>query len=267
MMRPILQRALFAASCLAMATAHAHTPYLLPTSFDVEPKGTIGVDAGFAERFFVSEVAFGETPFSIVTPEGARVPFADIRQLKQRTVAEQQLPDEKGTYRVSTGPRLGAVFRTWERNGKKESARDPQQVMPADARLLSHYQSLSVSEAYITAGKPSAKALAPSGKGLEIVAVTHPSDLFVNEKFNFSVQFDGKPLPNQKVSIHRSAMDMTSKGEEQTLSTDAEGKIALPLAKSGVYLALVRHQAPAPAGAAAPVYGHNYTLTFRVLDQ
>jgi uncharacterized GH25 family protein len=267
MMRPFLLRALFSASCLVMPTAHAHTPYLFPSSFDVEPKETIGVDAGFTEKFFVPAVAFGETSFSIVTPEGERIPFGDIHQFKQRTVAEQKLPDEKGTYRLSTGPRLGAVFRTWERNGKIESVRDPQQAIPADAKLLSNYQSLSISEAYVTAGKPSAKALTPVGKGLEIVAITHPSDLYVNEKFDFVVQYDGKPLPNQKVSIYRSAMDLASQGAVQNLSTGADGKIAVPLTKSGIYLALVRYQAPAAAGAAAPMYGHNYTLTFRVLDQ
>lgn len=267
MMPPFLLRTLLAASSLVMLAAHAHTPYLLPSSFDVQPKEVIGVDAGFTEKFFVPAVAFGETAFSIVTPEGARIAFGDIHQFKQRTVAEQILPDEKGTYRLSTGPRLGAVFRTWERNGKTESARDPKKVMPADARLLSHYQSLSIAEAYVTAGKPSAKALAPLGKGLEIVAITHPSDLFVNEKFDFVVHYDGKPLPNQKVSVYRSAMDLASQSTVQHLSTDADGKVALPLTKSGLYLALVRFQAPAPAGAAAPMYGNNYTLSFRVLDQ
>ena len=267
MMRPFLLRALVAASSLVMLTAHAHTPYLLPSSFDVQPKETIGVDAGFTEKFFVPAVAYGETAFSIVTPQGARIAFGDIRQFKQRTVAEQTLPDDKATYRLSTGPRLGAVFRTWEHNGKTESARDPKQVMPADAKLLSHYQSLSVAEAYVTAGKPSAKALAPLGKGLEIVAITHPSDLFVNEKFEFVVQYDGKRLPNQKVSVYRSAMDLASQSTVQHLTTDADGKVALPLTKSGLYLALVRFQSPAPAGAAAPMYGNNYTLTFRVLDQ
>lgn len=271
MKRTLLLRTLISTvistSCLVTLTAHAHTPYLLPSSFDVQPKDAIGVDAGFTEKFFMSDVAFGDTAFSIVTPAGARIPFGDIHQFKQRTVAEQKLPDEKGTYRLSTGPRLGAIFRTWERNGKTESSRDPKQAVPADAKLLSHYQSLSVSEAYVTAGKPSTKALEAVGKGLEIVAITHPSDLFVNEKFEFTVQYDGKPLAKQKVSIYRSAMDLASQSTVQNLTTDADGKVALPLTKSGIYLALVRYQGAAPVGAAAPMYGNNYTLTFRVLDQ
>lgn len=265
-LRLMLPKILLALACSAAVTAQAHTPYLLPNNFDVSPNGMIGVDASFSEKFFIPDVAFGETAFVVVAPDGKRIAFSDIHQFKQRTSAEQKLPDQKGTYRLSTGPRLGAIFRSWERNGKVESVRDTQQPVPADAKLLTHYQSLSLSESYVTASKPSRGALAPYGKGLEIVAVTHPSDLFVGEDFDFVVQYDGKPLVNQKVSLYRSAMDLASQNTVQTIDTDAEGKVSLTLDKSGLYLAVVRYRATAPADAAAPMYGYNYTLTFRVLD-
>lgn len=259
---------LLAALAAAFAlSAHAHTPYLLPATFDVQPKSTISVDASFTEKFFIPEVAFGSTPFTVTTPSGQILPFSDIHQFKTRTVAEQKLPDEKGTYRLSTGPRLGAIFRAWERDGKTEVARDPNQPVPEGAKLTAHYQSLSISEAYVTAGTPTRTALAPYAKGLEIVPGTHPSDLFAGEKFEFTVQFDGQPLANQKVDIYRSPMDLSSQHSAESLKTDAQGRIAWTPAKSGLYLALVRHRAAAPAGAAAPMYGHNYTLSLRVLDQ
>ncbi|MGA0572637.1 DUF4198 domain-containing protein [Variovorax sp. VNK109] len=250
-------------SALALG-AYAHTPYLLPTSFDIQPNETISVEASFTEKFFVPEVVFGETLFAITAPDGTQLPFGDIRQFKLRTIAEQKLPNAKGTYRLSTGPRLGAIFRSWERDGKTVVARDPKQVMPADAKLISHYQSLSVSEAYVTAGAPTRDALKPRGRGLEIVPVTHPSDLVTGEKFEFVVQHDGAPLPDQKVDIYRSAMDLSNQHSADSLKTDAQGKISYALAKPGIYLALIRHRATAPEGAAAPMYGYNYTLTFRV---
>ncbi len=252
-----------AVSAIAFS-AHAHTPYLLPTSFDPQPGSTVSVEASFTEKFFVPEVVFGETPFAITVPDGSQLPFGDIRQFKLRTIAEQKLPNTKGTYRLSTGPRLGAIFRSWERNGKTEVARDPKQVMPDDAKLISHYQSLSVSEAYVTAGAPTRDALKPRGRGLEIVPVTHPSDLFSGEKFEFVVQHDGAPLADQKVDIYRSAMDLSNQHSAESLKTDAQGRISYALAKPGIYLVLIRHRAKAPEGAAAPSYGYNYTLTFRV---
>ncbi|WP_421020611.1 DUF4198 domain-containing protein, partial [Klebsiella pneumoniae] len=86
-------------------SAQAHTPYLLPTSFEASPRAVISVDASFADKFFIPEVAFGETRFTVTAPDGSVTPMVDVRQFKTRTVAEHQLPDEKGTYRVSTGPR------------------------------------------------------------------------------------------------------------------------------------------------------------------
>ena len=261
----LLRRTLAALLSSAALAASAHTPYLLPTSFEVNPKAVVGVQASFADKFFIPEVPFGDTAFSVTGPDGQRVPFEAVHQLKLATVAEHKLPDLKGTYRLSTGPRLGAIFRSWERNGKVEVIRDPKAVMPADAKPVAHYQSLSVSESYVTAGKPDRAALAPSGKGLEIVPVTHPNDLFAGEAFDFVVQFDGKPLASHKVDIYRSAMDLSSEHQAHSLQTDAQGRVQLALKEAGVYLALVRHRAPAPAGAAAPMYGNNYTLTFRVL--
>ena len=127
---------LLSAVCIS---AQAHTPYLLPTSFEASPRAVISVDASFADKFFIPEVAFGETRFTVTAPDGSVTPMADVRQFKTRTVAEHQLPDEKGTYRVSTGPRLGAVFRSWERNGKVETARDP--ATPTPAATMRHMAS------------------------------------------------------------------------------------------------------------------------------
>lgn len=251
------------ASALAFC-AQAHTPYLLPTTFDPNPGETIGVEASFAEKFFIPEVFFGATPFAITQPDGTSLPFGDVRQFKLRTIAEQKLPAARGTYRLSTGPRLGAIFRSWEHNGKVQVARDPKQPMPEGARLVSHYQSLSVSEAYVTVGAPTREATKPSGRGLEIVPATHPSDVVSGEKFDFTVTFDGMPLADQKVDVYRSAMDLTNEHSADSVKTDAQGNVSYTPARPGIYLALIRHRAKAPAGAAAPDYGYNYTLTFRV---
>lgn len=245
--------------------AQAHTPYLLPMSFDVAPDAIVSVDAGYAEKFFLSEVGFGDTRFVITTPDGSVLPFGEVHQFKSRTVAEQKLLGVKGTYRLSTGVRLGSIFRSWEQDGKVEIARDGNKTPPPGVKLLSHYQSHSISEAYVTAGAPTRRALEPTRQGLEIVPTTHPNDLVTGEKFEFSVLFDGKPLAGQTVDIYRSPMDLGSEHTGTGVKTDAQGRVAYALTQPGVYLALVRYRGAAPQGAAAPMYGYNYTLTFRVL--
>lgn len=260
----LLLAAVFA---VAVLPASAHTPYLAPTSFDPVDGGWVGLDAAFAEAFFVPEVVFDNSEFRVVNPDGKTVPVDNVVRLKTRAVAEHHLAAGKGTYRFSTGPRLGAIFRTWEVDGKQETTRDPAKPLPPGAKLLVHYQSLSVSEAYVTDGAPSEAALKPYGKGLELVPVTHPSDLYAGERFDFTVWYDGKPLAGQKVEFFPATGGRDSQIAAATLTTDAQGKAGFTLEKPGQYLALIRYRGPAPAGAAAPVYGYNYSLTLRVLEQ
>ncbi|WP_102946520.1 DUF4198 domain-containing protein [Stenotrophomonas sp. VV52] len=260
--RPVVA---FLLAALALPAA-AHTPYLAPASFEVRPDSVVTLDASFAEAFFVPEVVFDNSEFVVTLPDGTTRAPDTVQRLKTRAVIETTLPGQTGTYRFSTGNRLGAVFRTWDLNGKPGSSRDPAVPLPAGAKLTSHYQSLSRSEVYLTAGGPTTAALKPYGTGLELVPVTHPSDLYRGEHFDFIVQYDGKPLPNQKVEIHRALGDGARQPAPETLTTDAQGKARFALAQAGSYLALIRYRGPAPAGAAAPMYGNNYTLSFRVLQ-
>lgn len=231
------------ACCLS---AHAHTPYLAPCSFDPMNGDLVTLDASFGEVFFVPEVAFDNSEFVVVNPDGRTAPIDTVQRLKTRAVAEHRLAAGKGTYRFSTGPRLGAIFRTWEVDGKQESSCDSAKPLPAGAKLLMHYQSLSLSETYITAGAPSQAALKPYGKGLELVPATHPSDLYAGEKFEFSVLYDGKPLADQKVEIFPAIGDREGEKPAATLTTDAQGKATFALDKPGEFLALLRYRGKAP---------------------
>ncbi len=261
-LRPVVALLL---ATLALPVA-AHTPYLAPVTFQVQPTSVVTLDASFAETFFVPEVVFDNSTFAITLPDGTTTAPDTVQLLKTRAVAEYTLPGQKGTYRFSTGNRLGAVFRTWEVNGKTESSRDPSKPLPAGAKLLSHYQSLSRSEVYLTAGGPTTVALKPYGTGLELVPVTHPNDLYRGEHFDFIVQYDGKPLADQKVEFNRAMGDGQAQSAPVVVTTDSAGKARFALEHAGAYLALIRYRGPAPAGAVAPMHGNNYTLSFRVLE-
>jgi len=264
-MKSLLPAALLGLLATALS-ADAHTPYLAPASFEPMHGDLVTLDAAFGEDFFVPEVVFDHSEFRVTLPDGRSVPADSVHRLKTRAVIEHQLAAGPGTYRFSSGERLGAMFRTWEIDGKQESTRDPAKPMPAGAKLLAHYQSLSLSEAYVTAGAPTQAALKPYGKGLELVPATHPSDLYTPERFDFRIDYDGAPLAGQVVEIHRATGDRDSQKPVATLTTDAQGKAGFAPAQAGTYLALIRYRGQAPAGAAAPMYGYNYTLTFRVLD-
>jgi len=243
----------------------AHTPYLQPSSFAPREGQTVALDASFAETFFVPETAFDDSAFSVTGPDGATSPLPS-QVMKTRTVAEYTLPKVAGTYRLSTGTRLGALFRTWEINGKRESSRDASVKIPAGAKVISDFQSLTLAETYVTARSPDRAALAPRNKGLELVAVSHPSDLYVGEEFEFIVQYDGKSLVAQPVEITEAVWSSDRKPQVITLETDAQGHGRMKLEQAGTWVALTRFRTPAPAGAPVAEYSNSYTLSFRVLN-
>src|SRR3546814_4924344 len=107
----------------AMPIAWAHTPYLVPINFAPQGGETIALDAAFAETFFVPEAAFDHSRFGVTGPDGGDAAPDHVQVLKTRVVVEHTLPDAPGTYRFSTGPRHGALFRTWEVDQARELAR------------------------------------------------------------------------------------------------------------------------------------------------
>lgn len=256
-----------ALACAVAAAASAHTPYLAPSNFAPRAGETLALDASFAETFFVPEAVFDNSRFEVTAPDGKKTTPDVVHLLKTRAVAEHTLPQGQGTYRFSTGTRPGALFRTWELDGKQESSRDPAAKIPAGAKVLSNFQSMTLAETYVTVGAPDRGALHAHGKGIELVPITHPNDLFVGEVFEFTVQYDGKPLAGQKVEISEAVWTSDRKPQVETLLTDAQGRASFKLQRAGTWLALTRYRTKAPAGAPVDEYSNSYTLTFRVLEQ
>lgn len=253
---------------LFAAGASAHTPYLAPNTFAPRAGETLALDAAFAETFFVPEAVFDNSRFTVTGPDGKQTALDTVHVLKTRAVAEHTLPKGlDGTYRFSTGLRPGALFRTSELNGKQESSRDPAVKIPAGAKVVSNFQSQTIAETYVSVGAPNRAALQPQGKGIELVAVSHPNDLFVGENFDFTVQYDGKPLADQKVEITEAVWTSDRKPQVTTVLTDAQGKARFKLERAGTWLALTRYRTKAPAGAPVDEYSNSYTLSFRVLEQ
>lgn len=244
--------------------AAAHTPYLAPASFQARAGATVTLDAAFAEAFFVPESAFDDSQFTVTAPDGRSLPPERVVPLRTRVVVEHALPkDAKGTYRFSTGERLGAVFRTWEIDGRKVTSRDAAEPMPRGARLLSSFQSRIRAETYLSVGTPDRGALQPYGHGLELVPITHPDDLFAGEPLEFELRFDGQPLADTAVQLSEAVWTSDRKAQEISLRSDAHGRVRWAQPSAGTWLA--RHRSAAPAGAAAPEYSNSYSLVFHVL--
>lgn len=252
----------FAIAALWLPAAMAHTPYLAPASF--EPiRGWVSLEAAFAEKFFVPEAKFDQSEFVITTPDGQLQQPNEIQSVRSRTVLEHELKTE-GTYRFSTGLRYGAVFRTYQHQGKTHNSRDPKEQLPAGAVLKAHFQSLTRAETYVSKGKPDNKALAALGNGLEFVFNSHPNALFAGESLQGQVLFNGKALANHKVELQQ--VGTAEQRPVISLTTNAQGQLSQPLPTAAEYLLLVKHRAQAPTGAKAPTYSYSYSAVFEVTE-
>jgi len=274
-----------AAFSAAVVTASAHTPYLIPNLFQASNRRPIiSLELSRTHNFFIPDGVYTDSKFTVTTPNGGifAIPESNIHKLIVRTTVEHQIPvpdgaDPAGTYRVVAGPVVGAPSRTWEVDGQAKRFRANEEV-PANAKLKTHTQTISTMEAYITVGAarvaegqparpaPGTKALQATGKGLEIVTVSHPNELVVGDKFAFRVQLDGKPLANHQFSIAYSNMDLSGENSTASLTTDSKGAVSYPLEKAGVYMAMVRYSENAPLSDTTPGKVYSHSLTFNVTN-
>lgn len=243
--------------------ALAHMPYLLPNMFDAGDRDHVTVQGGFAEDAFVPEVVMKSDAFHVRGPGGS-TPIASPTYLRDLTVFEAALP-AKGTYRISSGERFG-------RKGKMYKAADGQWTMggeggrtPAGVTLV-EVQSMTLADVYVTRGAPTAEALAPTGKGLELKPITHPSEIYAKAPARFELLFEGKPVAGANVEVFRAAGLYDGKKVAAQAKTDAAGGFSITPPDAGTYLALIRHRTAAPAGAETPYRSYSYTLTFEVTE-
>jgi len=247
--------------------ALAHSPYLLPGNFKVAGyTAVLSAEISLTDNLFLPDRA-AQYPFSFTAPDGKTegIPESAVYKLPTRTLVEYKLTDAKdGTYKLTAGPGISKT-RSWEINGETKRTRDPNEAMPAGAVLKSNSESHSSFDAYITIGKPEQLEIPKaSGKGLEIVPVTHPNQLNVDTVFEFIVQNDGKPLAQHDVSISYSNMDYSGQSSRNAVKTDASGKVSYKLEKPGMYMATVRIAEETPLSADKPNVSYSKALTFNV---
>ncbi|MBB4837525.1 putative GH25 family protein [Sphingomonas kyeonggiensis] len=241
------------------SAAQAHMPYLLPTLFDVGKGDHVTVTSSFGEDPFVPEIGMKDAPFHFIKPDGTRGEVGKPTYLRDLTVFEADLSAE-GTYRLTTGQRLGRMGKMYSVGGKWIIAGEDG-APPAGAKEVA-VQSTTLAEAYVTRGAASNGALKPIGTALEVQAITHPSEISAGSDAKFRLFFDGKPLANTEVTLFRAAGNYDGKKIVATVTSDSQGNFALKPSDAGIYLMLVRHRTEAPAGSATPYRSYTYTLAF-----
>ena len=268
-----IKRTLLAAALAACTLqAHAHLPWIMPTSTIVEAKDAwVTIDGAITDNYFdIDHMALKLDGASITDPDGASVPLPPVLTGRMRSSFDLKLA-RNGTYKVALVTRN--VMATYKQGGEVKRWRGAEEALASNVAanaedLRTVYQHARL-ETFVTANKASTCALKASGAGLEMIPVTHPNDLRAGEKATLRFVLDGKPLANFAFSVIPGGVRYRGVLGEVRLTTDANGDATFTLPDAGMVALVASYPAtPAKPGEGPAVQRrYSYTSTLEILPQ
>jgi uncharacterized GH25 family protein len=222
----------------AAGTAHAHRGWLLPSSTVLsgnEPWVT--VDAAISNDVFVFDHnAMRLDALAVTAPDGSVVKSENPSTGRFRSSFDVKLA-QKGTYKIAmVSDAMMASYKVGtETKRARGTAESLAKEIPAGATELNVTQSVSRNEVFVTSGKPSTEVLKPTGRGLEMVPVTHPNDLVVGDTAKFRFVMDGQPAAGVIITLVPGGSRYRNQPEEQKFTADAQGEVSIKWVKPGMY--------------------------------
>lgn len=235
---------LAAASALAMlalpGVVQAHRQWMLPSSTIVSGDDVwVTVDAAVSNDLFY----FEHQPMRLDNvkawaPDGSEAQIENKATGRYRSVFDLHLT-QRGTYKIASA--MSGIGGSFKVNGQEQrlprgtAAAQIATTIPAGATDVKITETANRNEIFVTSGEPSQTVLRPTGQGLEFVPETHPNDLVAGEPSIFKFTIDGRPAANITVTVIPGGIRYRDQLNEQTLHTDAQGKLSITWPDAGVY--------------------------------
>jgi uncharacterized GH25 family protein len=265
MKKSIALIAALAALALPMS-AQAHRAWLAPTSTVLSGADAwVGFDAGMSNGVFIADhAAMRLDGLTITAPDGSTVAPENLHRARYRSSFDLHLT-KPGTYRVANV--MGGVVVAYTVDGTTSRWRgaeaDIAANVPAGATDVTVTRSDSRVETFVTLGAPTTDNLQPTGKGIELVPVTHPNDLVAGEAATFKLVRDGRPAADLDVTIARGGTRYRDNPEEITVRTGADGSFSVTWPEPGLYW--VNASVRTPAAGDQPAASAQYNGVMEVL--
>jgi hypothetical protein len=224
------------------------------------------VDATASHGVFSFDKPISLNSVTIYGPEGERQRMGSYFKGQRRSVFDLLL-DQSGTWKVelSGGPRYMTRYVIGERNTERRAFGSKLEVeLPEGAREVNTVAIQNISAFYVTQGMPNRKVLETTGEGFEFHALTHPSDVAMQEEVEFRFTYNGQPVANMDVELVPQGTAWRDSRMQQDLQTDADGIVRFTPEKTGPHLlaARMRRDIDSPL---ADTAGINYLLSLEVL--
>lgn len=173
----------------------SHVPFLKPNQF-VVLHNRFHVESSFTEQPFQADFAMNSPAFYIIDPEGTETTIFPTAETIAAVYLEPKIT-APGTYRINAAQRKGPKYRGVETaEGKKYFANDTL-VMKGKKITLQYF---SCADTYVFKGEPNYKPR-PLNKSVEIIPLSSPSKIKVNEPVKFKVYQDGEVVANARIVV------------------------------------------------------------------
>ncbi len=225
-------------------TAQAHRLWVKPSTTVVSgEEAWVTFDAAVANTiFFPDHFALGLDNFNAVSPSGKAVELQNKAKLKYRSVFDLQL-NEQGTYRVYSASNTLMAFwkdeegnrKMWPGRGKTGTIAEFHQQVPKTATDLNVVNASRRVEVFVSLGEPSNESIKPTGQGIELAPITHPTDLYTGETAQFKLILDGEAIEGAQITLVKEGEKYRDDPQVVKLTTDANGQFEVNFDDAGQY--------------------------------
>lgn len=264
---------IFVTGLAATATANAHPRWVLPSHFTVSKEGGdwLTFDVTASHGTFVFDKPAGSEFAHVIMPDGrAERPNFVVRG-KRRSMFDFYFAEE-GTHKVAINnvPAYYTQYKAGRRDTIKRVVANKAErsaLIPEKSRDVSTQLSYTRAESYVTVGKPTDRALQIEGKYLEMLPLTHPSDIVEGDEVSFQFFFNGEPQQGVVADITREGTLYRNHQEQIDLVSDKEGKVTFTPNVAGRYLMKANYKGELPNHPLADKASVNVHFTFEALLQ
>ena len=252
-----MQHQYIAALCtlLLAEAALAHNVWIRPSSTQLSgDKDYVTIDGGGADfPFDVNHRGRPADGLHAYDPRGKEIEKENLMVGKLRTSYDAKLT-QQGTHRFTD--ELHFIQFNYDDGGKsvrwRGSPEKYQKETPMADKKREKYKQLTLNtETFVTLGEPTADAIKPSAKGLDLEYLTHPNELYAGETAKFRVVYDGKPLANARVRLAKDGMRYRTHDFIE-MKSDKDGKLTIDWPGPGMYWISAEHEVPSELVKDAP---------------
>lgn len=237
--KPLLLLAATAALA-APQMAGAARPWMLPseTMFSGSGNEWLTVDAAVSTDLYYFDHPGQDWQPVVTAPDGSSAQVENRSVGKLRETFDLGIK-ARGTYKIAISNEM--LIGSYMLNGERKML--PRGTTPATlaaavpqgATDVQSATAMTRIETFVTAGEPSNGVFTATGKGLEMVPVTHPNDLAVGEAATFQFLLNGKPAAHLDVIAIPGGSRYRADLKQMDARTDAQGKVTLTWPEAGMY--------------------------------